>query len=420
MNVSSWRFPALCLLALMGLLGCSKDDALKPSPLPAFSRAVDVDRLWSADTGMGTDEQHYALIPAVDGRAIYAADIDGRLQARKRENGHRLWTINTGLPFSAGPVVAYNQVFLGTRKGEVLCFSAEDGELLWRAQLGGEVLALPAVNGDAVVVKSADGHVTLLDRVGGASRWVYDSGNTTLSLRISSRPMLLPDSVLIGTPAGEMLALNRASGQLLWQRRVAEPAGKSELDRLVDIAGDFVQSDGRLYVGTYQGRMAAMDLQSGQFVWQQPLSTFQPVADANGMAFAVDADSRVLAMRNDDGVVLWRNELLLGRRLTGVATLAHWLLIGDLDGWIHVINQSDGVVVGRHHMDGLARVWRAAHPLFATPVVDDDTVFALDSVGRLTAFRVVPRNNTVSIAETASTAETSVTAETPVTESAAP
>lgn len=385
------RRPLALLLTLFLLAGCSKDDALKPSPLPDFTRAVSVDRLWSADTGIGTDGELYALLPAVDGQAVYAADVSGRLQARRRDNGRRLWTVRTRHPFSAGPVVAYNQLFLGTRKGELLCFSAEEGKLLWRAQLGGEVLAPPAVNGDAVAVKSADGHVTLLDRVGGEVRWIHDGGNPTLALRMASRPLLLPDVVLVGTPAGEMLALSRASGQLLWQRRIADPAGKSELDRLVDIAGDFVQQDGKLYVGTYQGRVVSLDLQGGQFSWQQPLSTFQPAAVANGQVFAVDADSRVLALRTDDGVVLWRNELLLGRRLTGVATLQGWLLVGDLDGWIHVIRQQDGVVVGRHHVDGLARLWRDEQPLLATPLVDDDTVYVLGSDGRFAAFRVTPR-----------------------------
>lgn len=369
----------LVLLPLLALVACGgKEEMLKPSPLPDIYQAVKFNGDWSVDTGAGTSDPGLALVPAVTGDAVYTADEEGRLEARQRKNGKRLWKEATHLPFSAGPAVGYNQLFVGTRKGQLLAYSAGNGDLLWRAQLGGEVLAVPAVNGDAVVVKSADGHITLLDRLSGTVRWVYDGGGSTLALRASSRPLLLDDAVLVGLPSGELVALERGTGQVIWERRVADPTGKSELDRLVDIAGDFVLRDDRIYVGSYQGRLVALDLHSGQFTWQQPASTFQPLAASEDNIFLAETDGRVVAVRRADGVVMWRLESLRGREVTGGALLGDWLLVGDFEGWVHVIRHSDGLLVGRRHIDddGLAR----------PPVVDDGKVFALGRSGKLEVF----------------------------------
>ncbi|MFZ5724173.1 MAG: outer membrane protein assembly factor BamB [Pseudomonadota bacterium] len=369
---------------LLALAACSgKDDLIEPSPLPDIASSVKFDRDWSADAGRGSEAEGLALVPAVTGQAVYTADQYGHLAARDRRSGKRLWKRSTREPFAAGPAAGYNQIFVGTREGEVLAYSATDGTPLWRTPLGGEVLAVPALNGDAVAVKTADGRVTLLDRVSGSVRWTWDGGAPPLSLRASSSPLLLDDAVLAGLPSGMLVALERATGQLIWERRIAEPSGKSELDRLVDVAGDFVLRDDRIYVATYQGRLVALDLRSGQFLWQQPVSTFQPLAVSADAVFVTDADSRLIAVRAVDGVVLWRLESLLGRRVTGAALLGDWLLVGDLDGWLHVIRQADGVLVGRRKIDG--------DGMALPPVVDENRVFALGRGGRLAVFGVVDR-----------------------------
>lgn len=375
------RLRILFLLSLAWLAACGEKDALlAPAPLPAFEPAAKIVRLWSVDTGAGAAVVGLRLAPAVTGDAVYVVDARGRVSARARADGHELWRRNTGEAFSAGPVAGYGQLFAGTREGELVAMSATDGTVVWRAQLTGEVLAPPALDGDAVIVKSADGRVTLFDRASGAVRWVYDGGLPPLTLRASSRPLLLPDAAIVGLSSGVLVALERAGGQVIWERRVAEPAGKSELDRLVDIAGDFLLVGDRLHAASYQGSIVAMDLRSGQFEWQQPVSTFQPLAAGDGNIYVVDADSHIVAYRASDGVVVWRLESLRGRQVAGAAVTGSWLLVGDYQGWLHVIRQTDGMIVARLRVD------RAG--IAAVPVVDESTVFVLGQGGRLAALKV--------------------------------
>lgn len=382
MNDSVTNFArALLLVVFLGLAACgAKEDIIEPSPLPSVTAEVNVVSGWSARMGSGASVTGSRLEPAITAQAVYAADDAGQLVARSRVDGKLLWKKKTSFSFSAGPVAGYGQLFLGTREGDLVAFSADQGEQLWKFQLGGEVLSPPAVDSDSVVVKATDGHVTLLERTTGSLRWVYDGGVPVLAVRAASRPQLLPDAVIVGLPSGMLVAIDRAKGQVIWERRVAEPDGKSELDRLVDLAGDFLLAGERLYAASYQGKVVAMDLRSGQFLWQLPFSTHQPLAAAGDAVFGVDADSRVVAWRAADGVVLWRQELLLGRGVTGAVIHGTHLLLGDAAGYLHIIRQADGVIVGRKRID--------SDGISAPPVVDEGGVYVLGRSGKFAALTI--------------------------------
>lgn len=373
--------PFLWLMVALLLSACgAKEDVIEPSPLPDFSREAKLSTVWAADSGKGSASTGLRLQPAVTAQAVYTADEAGRLQAVVRGDGKRIWVRKTSLAFSAGPVAGYGQVIAGTREGELVAFSAESGEQLWKVQLGGEILSPPALDAESVAVKSTDGHLTLLERSSGRILWAHDAGVPVLTVRAASKPLLLADAVIAGMPSGVLLAIERSKGQVIWERRVAEPDGKSELDRLVDLAGDFLIQGDRLYAATYQGKAVAMDLRSGQFLWQQPFSTHQPLAASSDAIFGVDADGRIVAWRIGDGVPLWKQDLLLGRGLTGAAVRGAHLLIGDADGYLHVLRHADGVIVGRKRIDrdGIA----------VSPVVDEGQVFVLGRGGKLAALSV--------------------------------
>lgn len=371
----------LALLSLLLLAACSsKKDIVQPSPLPAFKPAATFERAWHVRISREQAPAGSRLAPAVTGNAVYVADSQGRLLALARGDGRRLWQARTALAVGAGPVAGYNQLLLGTREGELAAFDAGAGELQWKVAVSGEVLAPPALDNELVAVKTAAGRLVAVERATGNQRWSWDNGAPMLALRASGRPLLVADAVLAGLPGGTLVAIGRADGRQLWERRVAEPEGASELDRLVDVAGDLAIGGNYLYAAAWQGRLVGLDLRNGQYVWQQPLSTHRDLAAADGNVFAVDADDHVLAFRGSDGVALWRQQALQGRRLTGAAAVGDYLLVGDFAGYLHLLRRSDGEIVGRRRLD------RAG--IVTTPVVDDGMVFVQGRSGHVAAYRI--------------------------------
>ena len=87
------------------------------------------------------------------GNAVYVAARDGSIS--KLVDGRAEWSIKAGQPLSAGVGANSRLVVVATAKGDVLAFSADDGQPRWTAKVTSEVLAAPAVGAEGVVVKTA-------------------------------------------------------------------------------------------------------------------------------------------------------------------------------------------------------------------------------------------------------------------------
>ena len=72
--------------------------------------------------------------------------------------------------------------------------------------------------------------------------------------------------VVAGFANGKLVALSADKGFVGWETNIAIPQGRSELERIVDIDGDPVIVGTAVYVTTYQGSIAVIDLQSGNVI----------------------------------------------------------------------------------------------------------------------------------------------------------
>ena len=120
----------------------------KPAQLPVIQSRAEIARLWQASIGTAGD---HVFTPAVVGDQVYVAARDGALA--RLDNGRQVWRINAGQVISGGVGASDKLVVVGTPKGEVLAFHAEDGRPAWQTRASSEVLAAPAVQGDLVAVR---------------------------------------------------------------------------------------------------------------------------------------------------------------------------------------------------------------------------------------------------------------------------
>jgi outer membrane protein assembly factor BamB len=74
--------------------------------------------------------------------------------------GDDLWVRDLPAAVTAAPSLASGTLYLGTEGGELLCFDARSGQLLFRDRVGsGAVQASPLPVADSVVVAALDGTV---------------------------------------------------------------------------------------------------------------------------------------------------------------------------------------------------------------------------------------------------------------------
>jgi len=375
---------AMVAMSVLFLASCADDDeVLPPSPLPDFDEEIQIKKLWSSDVDDGVEGNYLVLNPAVTERWVYAASYDGEVIKLDRKSGDEIWEIDSDQRITGGVGAGYGVVVYGTDNGEAVALKEEDGSQLWSVELGGQVLATPAVGANRVIVQTMDGRVHGLNRETGVKEWIYDTPIPNLTLRGSSSPIIVGKLTLAGFANGKLTAMATENGAVRWEYPVAEPQGRSELERLVDLDGRFWISGKVVYAATYQGKLAAIDVPSGRLLWQKPLSTFAGVSEKLDRLYVVDQDSNIIALDAISGAEVWNQDLLKGRRLSAMTPVETYVVAGDFEGYLHWLNFRDGRIQARVRVD--------SDGLRAAPIVKDDVVYVQGNSGELAAYKVIKK-----------------------------
>lgn len=357
-----------------------KDNLEPPAPLTQFKALLEVVPHWSAEAGGGDKEGYLFLRPAVNERFLFTAAPRGRMRAFDLENGAPAWRADAGFTISGGPGVGENLVLVGGHGGEVLALDANTGARRWQSKVSSEVLAPPQVAGGIVSVRSADGKLSALRAKDGQRLWSYVQPVPVLSLRGTSPPAPRGDMILSGFDNGRVAALEALTGKALWESTVAEARGRSELERMVDIDAPLWLSDYAIYAATYQGYVAALGISTGEILWKKEASVYQGLAADRYALYFSDARGHVWALDRRNGSPLWKQDKLQARRLTAPALIGEYLVMGDVEGYVHWLRREDGQFA--------ARARAGKRPISAPPVVAGDRVLVQDSTGEVTVFSI--------------------------------
>lgn len=381
-NISGNVANVVATILLLGFLaGCSgpSDIDIKPSRLIPVKSEVAIHPVWYRQAQSEIVTMDSYLRPVIDDDRIYIAGQTGEIRALREKDGKRIWKVNTGTFLSGGLGVDKGLLLTGTHDGEILALGIDNGNLVWRAQLSSEILAPPVSADGVVVARTIDGRLYGLDENDGQRLWVYETTVPTLTLRGSSRPVISQGRVLTGLSNGKVVAVSLLDGKFLWEITVAVPEGRSELERLVDIDGDPVLMDDILYTASYQGRLVAINASTGRLLWSRDLSSYNGLALDRQYLYVSDNESTLWALDRLNGTIIWKQDELHLRSITAPVLYKDYIVVGDFDGYLHWITRREGVVVAHRKITDKS--------VFVPPVVMDNILFATDQKGMLIALR---------------------------------
>jgi len=360
----------------------SDDLVLPPAELVEFEAEFEPDEVWSEDVGDGAQSEYNDLSPWLQNGNIIAVDHNGEVYSYNKTTGKLNWQIALTVPVITGPGGGEGLILIGTQEGEVIALNENSGEFVWRMRLTSEVLAPPKATLGVVVARTADGRMNGLSTIDGSVLWNYQRSVPLLSLRGASPPALFDDKVIAGYANGRLVALSITDGKVIWEKNVAVSRGRTEIDRLVDIDSDLVIKYGKIYVVAYHGNLAAVDVESGTIIWSREMSSRAGLdVDPDVAVYVSDESSHVWAIQDGSGNGLWRQTDLLRRNITAPVIVGDYVLVGDLEGYVHWMSREDGRFVAR------MRVSKEA--IRSKPVVEDGLVYIMAIDGTLTAIRVL-------------------------------
>lgn len=335
----------------LDVFGDDDDAALEPAELVDFEPELRLRKQWSAGIGNGQGKLYNRLQPALYGEQVFAASADGRVQATDAASGKRTWRVDLDTAITGGVGTGGDLVLVGTDRGTVIALESASGRELWRSRVSSEVLAPPAADWDVVVVQTLDGKLTGLDATSGARRWSHDSSMPLLTLRGTAGPLLREGVAYAALANGRVLAVRADSGAVLWEGRIANPQGQSEIERTVDIEGQPLVVGSNLFAVSYQGKLGGLQLANGRPIWARDASSYVGIAEGFGNIYVAQSGGELTAFEAGGGALRWQNDQLLRRRLSAPATIGSYVAVGDLDGYVHLLSQVDGHLVARVRAD---------------------------------------------------------------------
>ncbi len=391
------RILALCAgaitLASCGVFGNDDDEALEPVELVDIENKIKVRKIWSAKLGKDAEFLRVALRPAGDGSRVYAASVDGNVYAFDPESGKRIWRTELDIKLAAGPGVGDGLVVVAGEDGLAIALDASTGQESWRSDVGAESLAVPAIKDDIVVVQTVDNRVHGLAAYDGSERWTVEQPTPALTVRGSSSPAIAGTSVIVGFDNGRLAAVDLDTGDVLWEQLLSPPQGRSDLERLSDIDGAISVVSQDVYAAGYQGRLAALAAESGQLLWVREISSIAGVSADWNNVYTVRAGGEIISMIRRDGTEAWRDDSLLRRELTLPMSFDTTVVVGDLEGYLHFFSNVDGEPVARLRFGGAA--------ITADPIIMGNRLYVQSDEGTLGCFvvqRPKPRNRDRDIA----------------------
>ncbi len=358
----------------LSITGCADDDNLEqPAELVPFDSKYTLDVTWHAATGAGVEEQYVFLHPLILNEIGVTVSHKGRITITELETGDLVQNIELDTVISAGIGGNENLWLMGSRGAYVIAVDGQKRNELWRTRVSSEVLARPKIYEDSVIVRTIDGKIISLDSTTGKIRWQYQRTIPDLTLRGTSEPVIVRGKIIAGLADGRLIAISPEDGSVIWDVALAVPSGRSEIQRLVDIDGD-VEIYGRvLYASSFQGRVAAIDINRGQFLWAKDFSTHTGVVVDEKTLYSSDENGHVWALDRLNGATLWKQDKLAYRSLTRPTIVGDYIAVGDFEGFVHLLSRYDGRFVARFQLgqyDDLG--WELASGIIVPPIARGD------------------------------------------------
>ncbi len=353
---------------------------IEPAELVPFTKERDVKSLWNISVGEGLGSKYNQLTLGINGDVIYASDVEGVVVAINRADGKQLWKVDLETTVIGGVGIGPQQVAVSSEQGEVIVLDSRDGSELWRRQLSSETLSPVQMNQDILVAQVLNGKLVAMDINSGEHLWTYDSQIPRLTLRGDSAPIVAANVSIAGFANGKLVAVDNQTGGQLWERRVADPEGQSELERIVDIDGQPLFLNGVIYVVSYQGKLVAISARNAQVLWSQDASSYQSLAAGFGNIYVSEDTGYIQAFDQRSSASVWRQTALEYRQATAPAVLDSTVVVGDFEGYLHFMSQVDGHFVARHRVDSSG--------LRGEMKVVDSTLYVLTNGGRLAALQL--------------------------------
>jgi outer membrane protein assembly factor BamB len=200
-------------------------------------------------------------------------------------------------------------------------------------------------------------------------------------------PAVAQDTVVVGFSSGELTAMRAENGRTVWSDQLARTGRATAMAALADIDASPVIDRGRVFAIGHGGRMAALDLATGQRLWERNFAGISTPWVAGEFVYLVTLEGELVCLTRAEGKVRWVTQLRRWKNLKKKTGPIVWSgpVLGS-EKLVLVSSEKEMVTVDPYEGKLLSSAkLRAA--AYLPPVLAGGLLYVLTDDGKLTAWR---------------------------------
>jgi outer membrane protein assembly factor BamB len=351
-GVGRFGLASICIGA--GLWSCS---SLNNENLA--KRDLAIHKNWIRTTNLHANEgfrRMNRMTPVLSDHYIVQGNgIDG-LSIFDREYGNVKWHWDVTNGAEAGATMVNDRVFFGGNDGQFYSVSMTSGQTHWTFPTRSETLSTPTLDEGVVYFLAGNNVLYALDAESGKQLWLYSRIDaSSLSVRGGARPTIRGGLVYAGFSDGTLVALNKKTGALIWEKQINKNKRFKDIDSSPVIDNDLVFAAG------FDSSLYALKAQTGDVIWKFDKGSSNAVTIAGDKLFYATSEGEVLALKKESGQVLWTYKNLHGLA-TQPVVYNGLVVFGETVGPLVFLNSQSGQKI---------REFDPGRGITAAPAVDE-------------------------------------------------
>jgi len=267
------------------------------------------------------------------------------------------WAVHGSTLLEFPPVAGGSSLYLLKNNGALYAIKRRSGVVYWKTKLGDLAASSPAYRQGVLFctilqgARGADqGRVVAFNVQYPRVRW-----SRTLPSRTETSPLVVADTVYVGSENGTVYAFRADDGYLRWTAKVSGA-----------VKGGLAYDAGKLFFGDYSGHVTALDARTGRKIWSVGGGTgafglgggefYATASVAFGRVYIGNTNGSVYSFSERNGALAWRrgtgNYVYSSAAVAAVAGVGPTVYVGSYDGTMYALDARSGAVRWTHRAEG--------------------------------------------------------------------
>ncbi len=353
-----------------------------------------ITQAWKTNIGQGASRYSHVLSqPVIANGRVYAMDGAVEVSALDASNGSQIWKVDLkpederGNSFGGGVAFWNDRLYVSTGYAQILALDPADGRVIWRTPVAAPVRSGPTVSDGRIFAVTVDNELVVLSADDGRRLWNQNAIPETASLLGSASPAVEGEVVVAAYSSGELYALAVENGRPLWSDNFSNTRNVNAVSSLADIRGRPVLDRGRVFAASHSGRLAAIDMRSGERTWEKDFGSTHSPWVAGDYVYVLSNENELVCLTRNDGKIRWVRRLPSYENEKKRKDPMNWAgpVLGG-DRLIVLSSAGDAVSVSPYTGEPLGRQEMPAGG-YLGPVIADNSLYVLTDDATLSAYR---------------------------------